>query len=146
MCQRLLLLFIMRMSITRSDPHAIEVPKKPPHKTASEHRKATKPIMEKRRRARINNSLEQLKTLILQAHNKDVSITLYFCNLVYFFCNFTFFSCITSNSPKFNIFLSNLFLFLFFSYFSLLNILNWKKLIFLKWLFSFWKVFNINKK
>ncbi|XP_074600733.1 uncharacterized protein LOC141854812 [Brevipalpus obovatus] len=63
----------MKMSITRTDPNAIEVPKKPPNKSASEHRKATKPIMEKRRRARINNSLEQLKTLILQAHNKDPS-------------------------------------------------------------------------
>lgn len=34
-------------------------PDKP--KTASEHRKSSKPIMEKRRRARINESLGQLK-------------------------------------------------------------------------------------
>ncbi|KAI5619411.1 transcription factor HES-1, partial [Silurus asotus] len=47
------------------------VPDKP--KTASEHRKSSKPIMEKRRRARINESLGQLKTLILDALKKDSS-------------------------------------------------------------------------
>ncbi|XP_055057463.2 transcription factor HES-1-B isoform X1 [Misgurnus anguillicaudatus] len=42
--------------------------------TALQHRKkSSKPIMEKRRRARINNSLGQLKTLILEALNKDTS-------------------------------------------------------------------------
>jgi len=61
----------MKMSIIRPDPVSIEIPKKPANKSAAEHRRATKPIMEKRRRARINNSLEQLKTLILEAHNKD---------------------------------------------------------------------------
>ena len=35
--------------------------------------KSSKPIMEKRRRARINDSLGQLKTLILEALKKDVS-------------------------------------------------------------------------
>lgn len=35
---------------------------------------STKPIMEKRRRARINNSLSELKNLILDALKKDVSI------------------------------------------------------------------------
>ena len=49
----------------------IEIPKKPANKTASEHRRATKPIMEKRRRARINHSLNELKSLILDALNKD---------------------------------------------------------------------------
>lgn len=34
--------------------------------------KSSKPIMEKRRRARINESLGQLKTLILDALKKDV--------------------------------------------------------------------------
>jgi hypothetical protein len=34
---------------------------------------SNKPIMEKRRRARINNSLNELKTLILDAMKKDVS-------------------------------------------------------------------------
>lgn len=34
--------------------------------------KSSKPIMEKRRRARINESLSQLKTLILDALKKDV--------------------------------------------------------------------------
>ncbi|XP_043558871.1 transcription factor HES-1-B-like [Chiloscyllium punctatum] len=46
-------------------------PDKP--KTASENRKSSKPIMEKRRRARINESLSQLKTLILDALKKDSS-------------------------------------------------------------------------
>ncbi|XP_017461885.1 PREDICTED: transcription factor HES-1-like, partial [Rhagoletis zephyria] len=40
---------------------------------ASEHRRITKPIMEKKRRARINNSLNELKVLILDALNKDPS-------------------------------------------------------------------------
>ncbi|XP_053213982.1 transcription factor HES-4-A-like [Panonychus citri] len=61
----------MKMSITRVDPLSIEIPKKPPNKSASEHRRATKPIMEKRRRARINNSLEQIKSLVLVGLNKD---------------------------------------------------------------------------
>ncbi len=34
---------------------------------------SNKPIMEKRRRARINHSLNELKTLILDAMKKDVS-------------------------------------------------------------------------
>nr|ALI93841.1 Hes [Holothuria glaberrima] len=38
-----------------------------------EGRKSSKPLMEKRRRARINDSLTQLKTLILEATNKDTS-------------------------------------------------------------------------
>ncbi|EDV90858.1 GH12946 [Drosophila grimshawi] len=37
-------------------------------------RRSNKPIMEKRRRARINNCLNELKTLILDATKKDVSI------------------------------------------------------------------------
>ncbi|CAM6032146.1 unnamed protein product [Sphagnum compactum] len=49
-----------------------ELPRKPTPKT-SEHRRATKPIMEKKRRARINNSLNELKVLILDALNKDPS-------------------------------------------------------------------------
>jgi len=40
--------------------------KKPANKSASEHRKITKPIMEKRRRARINQSLEQLRIILLE--------------------------------------------------------------------------------
>ncbi|XP_076001062.1 transcription factor HES-1-like [Genypterus blacodes] len=42
-------------------------------RTLSENRKSSKPIMEKRRRARINESLGQLKTLILDALKKDSS-------------------------------------------------------------------------
>ena len=34
----------------------------------------SKPIMEKRRRERINRSLEELKRLVLEAQNRDVSI------------------------------------------------------------------------
>ncbi|MGH0185196.1 UNVERIFIED_CONTAM: hypothetical protein FKN15_029438 [Acipenser sinensis] len=42
-------------------------------KEASELRKNLKPLMEKRRRARINESLNQLKTLILPLIGKDNS-------------------------------------------------------------------------
>lgn len=35
---------------------------------------SNKPIMEKKRRARINHCLNELKTLILEAMKKDVSI------------------------------------------------------------------------
>lgn len=48
-----------------------QTPDKP--KSASDNRKSSKPIMEKRRRARINESLTQLKTLILDALKKDSS-------------------------------------------------------------------------
>ncbi|XP_044755265.1 protein hairy [Coccinella septempunctata] len=40
-------------------------------KKASDNRRSNKPIMEKRRRARINNCLNELKTLILDAMKKD---------------------------------------------------------------------------
>ncbi|XP_053545850.1 transcription factor HES-2-like [Bombina bombina] len=43
------------------------------NKEASELRKTLKPLMEKRRRARINESLNQLKTLILPLIGKDTS-------------------------------------------------------------------------
>ncbi|XP_020505911.1 transcription factor HES-1-B-like [Labrus bergylta] len=46
-------------------------PEKP--RTLTESRKSSKPIMEKRRRARINESLGQLKTLIMDALKKDSS-------------------------------------------------------------------------
>lgn len=39
----------------------------------SESRKWSKPIMEKRRRERINRSLEELKRLVLEAQNRDSS-------------------------------------------------------------------------
>ncbi|KAJ6643895.1 Protein hairy [Pseudolycoriella hygida] len=42
-----------------------------PVKRASDNRRSNKPIMEKRRRARINNCLNELKTLILDATKKD---------------------------------------------------------------------------
>ncbi|XP_077428499.1 hairy-related 9 [Vanacampus margaritifer] len=54
-----------------SPANGSHTPDKP--KNASEHRKSSKPIMEKRRRARINESLGQLKTLILDALKKDSS-------------------------------------------------------------------------
>ena len=44
----------------------------------SDYRKNTKPLMEKRRRERINRSLEELKNLILDQTNHNVSI---FCCL-----------------------------------------------------------------
>lgn len=44
-----------------------------PQVRTSETRRATKPIMEKRRRARINQCLTELKVLILDALNKDPS-------------------------------------------------------------------------
>lgn len=46
---------------------------RPTPSRASEIRRATKPIMEKRRRARINQCLTELKALILDALNKDPS-------------------------------------------------------------------------
>lgn len=57
--------------IAGAPANASQTPDKP--KSASEHRKSSKPIMEKRRRARINESLGQLKTLILDALKKDSS-------------------------------------------------------------------------
>uniref|UniRef100_A0A1B0F054 Uncharacterized protein n=1 Tax=Phlebotomus papatasi TaxID=29031 RepID=A0A1B0F054_PHLPP len=44
-----------------------------PTMTKAELRKSNKPIMEKKRRARINHCLNELKTLILEAMKKDVS-------------------------------------------------------------------------
>ncbi|CAH1154319.1 unnamed protein product [Phaedon cochleariae] len=42
-----------------------------PSRRTNENRRSNKPIMEKRRRARINNCLNELKTLILDAMKKD---------------------------------------------------------------------------
>ncbi|XP_038131675.1 transcription factor HES-1-B-like [Cyprinodon tularosa] len=66
-------------TLERSSPSAVAAipargdvtPGKP--RIPSESRKSSKPIMEKRRRARINESLGQLKTLILEALRKDSS-------------------------------------------------------------------------
>ena len=44
--------------------------------TICSHLQIKKPIIERRRRDRINESLNQLKTLVLDALNKDVSIQL----------------------------------------------------------------------
>lgn len=49
---------------TESKPHGLN------HR-CSENRRASKPLMEKRRRARINQSLSELKSLILDAVKKD---------------------------------------------------------------------------
>ncbi|UXI15651.1 conserved oligomeric Golgi complex subunit 6-like [Sarcoptes scabiei] len=57
---------------TTVESSTTEITRKPASKT-SEHRRITKPIMEKKRRARINNSLNELKALILDALNKDPS-------------------------------------------------------------------------
>ncbi|XP_041848778.1 transcription factor HES-1-B-like [Melanotaenia boesemani] len=66
-------------TLERASPSAVaatpargdSTPEKP--RTLTESRKSSKPIMEKRRRARINESLGQLKTLILDALKKDSS-------------------------------------------------------------------------
>ncbi|KAL7387248.1 hypothetical protein ABVT39_020693 [Epinephelus coioides] len=66
-------------TLERTSPSAVaatpasgeSTPEKP--RTLTENRKSSKPIMEKRRRARINESLGQLKTLILDALKKDSS-------------------------------------------------------------------------
>ncbi|XP_068602044.1 hairy-related 9 isoform X1 [Brachionichthys hirsutus] len=63
--------------IAGAPANGTHTPDKP--KNASEHRKSSKPIMEKRRRARINESLGQLKTLILDALKKDVSVCVCVC-------------------------------------------------------------------
>ncbi|KRT84817.1 HLH domain containing protein [Oryctes borbonicus] len=42
-----------------------------PQRRVNDNRRSNKPIMEKRRRARINNCLNELKTLILDAMKKD---------------------------------------------------------------------------
>ncbi|CAG9800437.1 unnamed protein product [Chironomus riparius] len=55
--------------ITTTQMPSQEVPIK--RATASDTRRSNKPIMEKRRRARINNCLNELKTLILDAMKKD---------------------------------------------------------------------------
>ncbi|XP_004462559.1 transcription factor HES-4 [Dasypus novemcinctus] len=56
---------------TAAPASASRTPDKP--RSAAEHRKSSKPVMEKRRRARINDSLAQLKTLILDALRKESS-------------------------------------------------------------------------
>ncbi|KAK8757566.1 hypothetical protein V5799_004801 [Amblyomma americanum] len=43
------------------------------HQSKAESRRASKPLMEKRRRARINHSLSQLKSLLLDGHSKKES-------------------------------------------------------------------------
>ncbi|BFZ23334.1 hypothetical protein BsWGS_26373 [Bradybaena similaris] len=44
-----------------------------PQRTGASLRKTNKPLMEKRRRARINDSLTQLKSLVIQSNKKDSS-------------------------------------------------------------------------
>ncbi|XP_041659859.1 transcription factor HES-1-like [Cheilinus undulatus] len=58
-------------SVAATPARGDNTPEKP--RTLSENRKSSKPIMEKRRRARINESLGQLKTLIMDALKKDSS-------------------------------------------------------------------------
>ncbi|XP_077007750.1 transcription factor HES-4 [Tamandua tetradactyla] len=57
--------------LTAAPASASRTPDKP--RSATDHRKSSKPVMEKRRRARINDSLAQLKTLILDALRKESS-------------------------------------------------------------------------
>ncbi|XP_061784183.1 transcription factor HES-1-A-like [Nerophis lumbriciformis] len=58
-------------SVAAATPSGNSTPETPRSQTVS--RKSSKPIMEKRRRARINESLAHLKTLILDALKKDSS-------------------------------------------------------------------------
>ncbi|TDH05676.1 hypothetical protein EPR50_G00124710 [Perca flavescens] len=58
-------------AVAATPTRADSTPEKP--RSLTESRKSSKPIMEKRRRARINESLGQLKTLILDALKKDSS-------------------------------------------------------------------------
>ncbi|XP_034559276.1 transcription factor HES-1-like [Notolabrus celidotus] len=58
-------------SVAATPARGDSTPEKP--RTLKENRKSSKPIMEKRRRARINESLGQLKTLIMDALKKDSS-------------------------------------------------------------------------
>ncbi|KAM9349331.1 transcription factor HES-1-B-like [Symphorus nematophorus] len=61
-------------TLERTSPSAVAAtPTTEKPRTLSENRKSSKPIMEKRRRARINESLGQLKTLIMDALKKDSS-------------------------------------------------------------------------
>ncbi|XP_063907368.1 transcription factor HES-1-like [Zophobas morio] len=53
------------------DEYEIRSPQEPVSMSKAELRKTHKPIMEKRRRARINQCLNEIKTLILEAMNKD---------------------------------------------------------------------------
>lgn len=48
---------------------------------------SNKPIMEKRRRARINNSLNDLKTLVLESMKKDVSIIIFLLYHIFYGVN-----------------------------------------------------------
>ncbi|XP_048361462.1 transcription factor HES-1 [Sphaerodactylus townsendi] len=69
-------LLMEKSSSAPAAPHPAPPPPPPadkPRTAAAEHRKSSKPIMEKRRRARINESLAQLKSLILDALKKDSS-------------------------------------------------------------------------
>ncbi|XP_058055102.1 protein hairy [Anopheles bellator] len=53
-------------------PATIQIsPAEPVKRSSSDNRRSNKPIMEKRRRARINNCLNELKALILDAMKKD---------------------------------------------------------------------------
>ncbi|XP_037674889.1 transcription factor HES-4 isoform X2 [Choloepus didactylus] len=59
------------LPLTAAPASTSRTPNKP--RIAAEHRKSSKPVMEKRRRARINDSLAQLKTLILDTLRKESS-------------------------------------------------------------------------
>ncbi|KAM9299028.1 transcription factor HES-2-like [Gastrophryne carolinensis] len=61
------------MMLPESAGHGCQPRATKKNKEATELRKTLKPLMEKRRRARINDSLNQLKTLILPLIGKDNS-------------------------------------------------------------------------
>lgn len=96
------------------------------------HFQSSKPIMEKRRRARINESLGQLKTLILDALKKDVrfslATSLFSCHSIHIALSnntvetFTYYACD------------------FFFIYRVRDTLNWRKLIFSRWQWSTWGI------
>ncbi|XP_034242893.1 protein hairy [Thrips palmi] len=59
------------VSMSQAMPPSPCSPSDMPQRRSAENRRSNKPIMEKRRRARINNCLNELKTLILDAMKKD---------------------------------------------------------------------------
>lgn len=98
-------------------------------KEAHELRRTLKPLLEKKRRARINESLDQLKVLILPLTGKDVS-SLHIINTLFWIVCMKC-SCILRLFLPLPVFL-----------FRIAVTLNWRKLIFWRWPSDSWLIFN----
>lgn len=98
-------------------------------KEANELRRTLKPLLEKKRRARINESLNQLKALILPLTGKDVSSFHRINTLFWIVCMKC--SCVLCLFLPFPVFL-----------FRIAVTLNWRKLIFWRWPSDSWLIFN----